>query len=85
MHDRLACLQQIHRYDLRRRLCYPYGRPELQNLLHEDGEAVSGDVRDPYGELAERRGEGAIQKLDMAVSIPTWIGAYEQELARQTK
>ena len=29
-------------------------------------DAVSGDVRDPYAELAERRREGAIQKLDLS-------------------
>jgi cytochrome P450 len=29
-------------------------------------DAVSGNVRDPYAELAERRREGAIQKLDMS-------------------
>lgn len=29
-------------------------------------DAVSGDVRDPYTELAERRREGAIQRLDVS-------------------
>jgi cytochrome P450 len=29
-------------------------------------DAVSGDVRDPYTELAQRRREGAVQKLDLS-------------------
>src|SRR5215471_7783178 len=29
-------------------------------------DAVSGDVRDPYSELARRRREGAVQRLDMS-------------------
>jgi cytochrome P450 len=29
-------------------------------------DAVSGDVRDPYAELAQRRREGAVQKLDLS-------------------
>jgi cytochrome P450 len=29
-------------------------------------DAVSGDVRDPYTELAQRRREGAVQRLDMS-------------------
>jgi cytochrome P450 len=29
-------------------------------------DAVSGDVRDPYSELAERRREGAVQRLDLS-------------------
>jgi cytochrome P450 len=29
-------------------------------------DAVSGDVRDPYTELAERRREGAVQRLDLS-------------------
>ena len=29
-------------------------------------DAVSGDVRDPYTELARRRREGAVQRLDMS-------------------
>lgn len=42
---------------------------QLFDDLEEFGsfdDAVSGDVRDPYTELAQRRREGAIQKLDMS-------------------
>jgi cytochrome P450 len=37
-------------------------------------DAVSGDVRDPYTELAERRREGAVQRLDLS-GMPTFDDA----------
>ena len=42
---------------------------QLFDDLEEFGafdDAVSGDVRDPYPELAERRREGAVQRLDLS-------------------
>jgi hypothetical protein len=38
---------------------------DLEDFGSFDG-AVSGDVRDPYSELALRRREGAVQRLDVS-------------------
>jgi cytochrome P450 len=50
-------------------------------------DAVSGDVRDPYTELARRRREGAVQRLDMSAmphdeSKPVFMVYRHDEIAQ---
>src|SRR5512134_3892890 len=50
-------------------------------------DAVSGDVRDPYAELALRRREGAVQRLDLSgmphdASKPVFMVYRHEEIAQ---
>ena len=50
-------------------------------------DAVSGDVRDPYAELAVRRREGAVQRLDLSgmphdASKPVFMVYRHDEIAQ---